>query len=811
MSGQVDLYYWEQDNLTDLCTDSCIGSASNWLQGVYDACSGQTMNIASKMVPTESVAIRYSDGIGLACLTDLQLPIMLSFNQTPDAAPSTTDTPAPTTQTVTTPPGATTSSTGTTVQSQNSTFNYCFLEAQNWVGVDIDTPDCSSDPNNYLCTNPDAATRIANLYNDTILCSDCFLSVMWWRINSPFLPDTDESDDLIAQFQDITDVCNRTMPLTVIRAPPTYPAAPPPVTLPPGTDPNANSTDTSVTSCAGQTISSGSSKRDELQVEKRDPELMEFEDDHSGYARVKRAAAGSCDSLSQTYGVTTGDLQTITGNDNCSSTTSPICVPLKCAVTQVGNNQSCDAIVASLSTASINVTTALFLQWNPNIIGLCDSLAVGQYICTGPPGGGYTLPPPISGTNTDAGGQERGGQGTGTNPDGPDGPAGPSANSTNSAPTQANITKECNAYAYAKAGDTCYDLSQRFHITLAELTTWNPVLGYPDGHNCTTQFWEGYDYCVGVPGNEPTSTSSQGPPTSTTKLPYPTQSGIAPQCNKYAEAQSGDYCYKFAQDNNITTDQLYSWNNILGPNGADCSTQFQAGYDYCVGVSTGPTATTTTSSSSPLPTQSGLAQNCITTAQLYTWNPVLGANGENCNLQFQAGEGYCVGGQPVSPDSALIRSLAHLTPDTNKITIPSPSANSSLTSRSPIAVPDMGRLIPRLFFDEQKRWTPRGGQLIMSLTTSLWLDTGDRPFLARFSERRFPFRNYLYVTLPAARAGLTPHKIAVTYVWLLMKVFAEHEWPGEIVAEIWEGERRVGSIDIVNVPVSGRRGCRRGC
>jgi hypothetical protein len=32
-------------------------------------------------------------------------------------------------------------------------------------------------------------------------------------------------------------------------------------------------------------------------------------------------------------------------------------------------------------------------------------------------------------------------------------------------------------------------------ISLEELTIWNPVLGYPDGHNCTTQFWTGYDYC----------------------------------------------------------------------------------------------------------------------------------------------------------------------------------------------------------------------------------------------------------------------------------------------------------------------------
>ncbi|KAI4243066.1 MAG: hypothetical protein LQ352_007118, partial [Teloschistes flavicans] len=282
-----------------------------------------------------------------------------------------------------------------------------------------------------------------------------------------------------------------------------------------------------------------------------------------------------------------------------------------------------------------------------------------QYICNGPPGGGYTLPPPINGTDTDANGQVRGGQGTTSNPDGPNGPNGPSANSTTSAPTQAGIADTCNAFAYARADDTCYQMSQRFHITLAQLTTWNPSLGYPDGRNCTTQFWAGYDYCVGVLGS---STTTKPPPISTTSSgpSLPTQSGIILSCNKYKEAVAGDYCFKFAEDNGITTDQLYAWNKILGDGGSACETQFQAGYDYCVGISTTTSSTpVTTESAPPIPTQSGLAPDCakivvaqkgdycyafaqnngITTTQLYTWNPVLGPNGENCNTQFQAGEG----------------------------------------------------------------------------------------------------------------------------------------------------------------------------
>ena len=163
---------------------------------------------------------------------------------------------------------------------------------------------------------------------------------MWWRINSPFLPNSDESDYLIKQYQDIADVCNVTMPPSLIRALPSYPAAPTPIYLPPGTDPNANLTDSSSTVCSGQTISASSSKRDTMQLTERNPELLELEEDYSGYARVKRASAGSCNSLSLTYGVTTGDLQSISGNDDCSFNTSSVCIPLECEVAQVGSNQS---------------------------------------------------------------------------------------------------------------------------------------------------------------------------------------------------------------------------------------------------------------------------------------------------------------------------------------------------------------------------------------------------------------------------------------------------------------------------------------
>lgn len=177
---------------------------------------------------------------------------------------------------------------------------------------------------------------------------------------------------------------------------------------------------------------------------------------------------------------------------------------------------------------------------------------------------------------------------------------------------------------------------------------------------------------VGVSNNDSSSLGSSvistliaTSTTSSVTPARPTQPGIAPACDAYAEANKGDYCEGFAQNHSITTDQLYAWNTILGPNGANCSNEFLAGNDYCIGVSTSiaTTSTPTSSSSSAIPTQSGISPDCddivvakkgeycfefaqennITTAQLYAWNTVLGPNGQNCSSLFLAGYGYCVG------------------------------------------------------------------------------------------------------------------------------------------------------------------------
>ena len=154
----------------------------------------------------------------------------------------------------------------------------------------------------------------------------------------------------------------------------------------------------------------------------------------------------------------------------------------------------------------------------------------------------------------------------------------PGSSPTVPSPVQSGINAKCTSYAEAKAGDSCSAFASGNNITPAQLYLWNPVLG-PNGEKCDTLFEANEYYCIGAPATVTTTSIS------TPAAPTPTQSGIAKNCNKYAKAIVGDTCFGFAQANDITTDQLYEWNTILGSGGAQCSTQFQANTYYCVSVS----------------------------------------------------------------------------------------------------------------------------------------------------------------------------------------------------------------------------------
>lgn len=86
------------------------------------------------------------------------------------------------------------------------------------------------------------------------------------------------------------------------------------------------------------------------------------------------------------------------------------------------------------------------------------------------------------------------------------------ATNTSTNLTQVGIAANCDAFTHVSPLDTCDEALKKFQITISELTTWNPVLGYPDGKYCPDKFWAYYDYCVGVKESSPSNPVISAPP-----------------------------------------------------------------------------------------------------------------------------------------------------------------------------------------------------------------------------------------------------------------------------------------------------------
>jgi LysM repeat protein len=158
-------------------------------------------------------------------------------------------------------------------------------------------------------------------------------------------------------------------------------------------------------------------------------------------------------------------------------------------------------------------------------------------------------------------------------------------------PTQSGQPANCVTWYVAQSGDDCAKVEKLYQLSDEQFHEWNPAVS----SDCSTGFWADEAYCVGVSDDNsssvtstptPTPTTSTIPTTSAASVPSPTQANsIASNCNEYAQAQSGNYCSQFAQDNNISESNLYAWNTVLGANGANCDNDFWSGYYYCIGVS----------------------------------------------------------------------------------------------------------------------------------------------------------------------------------------------------------------------------------
>lgn len=159
-------------------------------------------------------------------------------------------------------------------------------------------------------------------------------------------------------------------------------------------------------------------------------------------------------------------------------------------------------------------------------------------------------------------------------------------------PTHTGQPATCNKWHVVVSGDTCTSVATEAGITLAQFLVWNPAVS----SDCTRNFWVGSAYCIGISGQGAPSTTGKATGSTTTSkaattprpgvmVPSPVQEGNAVEgCSKYAQAQAGDWCSKFAERNKVALVDLYRWNRVLAADGSGCGTQFWAGYWYCVGV-----------------------------------------------------------------------------------------------------------------------------------------------------------------------------------------------------------------------------------
>jgi len=257
MAGTVDNYLWSMDNVTALCTTDCLSTASAWFSGVLDSCASDYMNVNGRLIPPLTIPGRMLDGMNIACLTpETNVLLLPGVNGTEITSTVTSVINSTVTIDTSAPTGTDASDlkrrdTAYSVLRRNSaglyaghaeaeyqpermitprqttSTGFCLIDSYDWVGSDIIRPDCSDSASTEpQCLDPtdvpDENQRIANLYPDTLLCSDCFLKMFYLRVASPYLPVLDYSDYLLEQYLDIVDVCQAEMPELLVRAVPTY-------------------------------------------------------------------------------------------------------------------------------------------------------------------------------------------------------------------------------------------------------------------------------------------------------------------------------------------------------------------------------------------------------------------------------------------------------------------------------------------------------------------------------------------------------------------------------------------------------------
>ena len=266
---KADQVYFEEKDVIALCTPDCVASTKKWSQNVEAACANDYLRSGERYVPADTLSSRFVEGLNMACM-------------------------------------------------QSSSKEWCLPQSYEWTGSDVVQVDCDANPTDPWCLNRADfganQSRMSTLYDDDLLCSECFLKLLHARVTSEFLQDTDFGDHLVNEFQDIQNVCRTTVGELVTRVLPGYAhitdgaeiGRPTTTGTPITTEPTPTPT-----ACTGRVVD----------------------------VRPDRAEGLTCHDIAEKYQIASGEIAIATKSDLCDST-GEICISPTCNLYKIAENDT---------------------------------------------------------------------------------------------------------------------------------------------------------------------------------------------------------------------------------------------------------------------------------------------------------------------------------------------------------------------------------------------------------------------------------------------------------------------------------------
>ncbi|KAG5746608.1 hypothetical protein H9Q70_010692 [Fusarium xylarioides] len=261
------------------------------------------------------------------------------------------------------------------------------------------------------------------------------------------------------------------------------------------------------------------------------------------------------------------------------------------------------------------ITLAEFYKWNTKVGSACTALYADAYACVSVLG--HNAPTPVQTSK-------------------------PSNGIKTPSPIQDGTTKDCEKFHFVKSTTTCASIEDYYELPFATFKSWNPAVG-----NKCESLLANYWVCVKAKGWKPSTPTKPSKPANGIETPAMIQPGMTNSCNKFHEVKKTTTCASIQDYYKVTMEQIAKWNPAVG---SKC-TALWAGYSVCVGVigQKPPPTKPSTGVKTPSPVQDGVTKSCkkfhmvqktttcasiqnyykITMAQLYKWNPAIGAKCTN--------------------------------------------------------------------------------------------------------------------------------------------------------------------------------------